>query len=54
MTLEEIFQLAQRIADDDTLPLDLRDCAEELAELAAGTRAPWSNQRVDNGVEVRS
>lgn len=46
MTLEEITAFARTLADDDTLPLDIRYAAEELAELAAGTKAPWANVRV--------
>lgn len=34
MTLQQLTELARRIADDDTLPIEIRDTAHELETLA--------------------
>lgn len=53
MSLEEIALFARRVAEDETLNLDVRDCAAELAELVAGTKAPWANHRLSYGEAIR-
>lgn len=45
MTMSELADLGQRIANDPTLPQDIRDTGAELTELALGESA-WQNHRL--------